>query len=173
MHAFISVNFWVARYLFIKNFISIAYVLAHPLQEINKWTATISSRGVRRGKRWEWWEVRSPRETQFSPIFERGFPSELSCCSRKSPRTFFWEGLPVSFLCFFRPLSETKRVTSPGELSARFAPSGPFGVFRFPRMNFRRIDLCSRKRAWKFKVLKSKFPRLRCILERLLRSFYS
>ena len=36
MHAFISVNFWVARYLFIKNFISIAYVLAHPLQEINK-----------------------------------------------------------------------------------------------------------------------------------------
>lgn len=30
-------EFLGARYLFIKNFISIAYVLAHPLQEINKW----------------------------------------------------------------------------------------------------------------------------------------
>lgn len=45
-----------------------------------------------------------------------------------------------------------------GETFRSIRSKWPARSFPFSRMNFRRIDLCSRKRAlWKFKVLKSKF----------------
>lgn len=175
MRAFISVNFSGARYLFIKNFISIAYVLAHPLQGINKWTLEFRKReGGEKGdgRKWD-----LPGKLNF-PIFERGFSSELSCCSRKSPQTlsFFFKD---DFLFLFSVSSVHCREQrgqlrrGGGGTFRSIRSKWPARSFPFSRMNFRRVDLRSRKRAWKFQVLKSKFLETTTGLERLLRGFHS
>lgn len=122
---YLTVNSWCARYLFIKNFISIAYVLAHLSQQINKWARRWEKGGEEGGG--------DLGETQFSDR-RASFTRAFLFCSRKSPRRlFFFEKASCFFSPFLRSIVGNEEANFAGELSARFAPSGPPELFRFSR----------------------------------------
>lgn len=98
-------------------------------------SAGVSERGRESGGQAGERGVRSPRETQFPDLRTRLFSPSFPCCSRKSPRTFFFDG---DFLFLFSISSvhcrRTKRATFRSIRSKWPARSFPL----FPRMNFRR-----------------------------------
>jgi len=130
-------------------------VPAHPLQEINKWVQFRKEVGGR--KRGKTTGSKIFPGNSISPDRRARLPSELSCRSRKSWRTFLRRTS-----CFFSLFLSSIVGNEEGNFAEgtfrSIRSKWPARSFPLSRMNFRRVDLRSRKRSWKFKVSEIKVP---------------